>query len=239
MQSIQYQDPLANRPPQLDLGTGLGFIGAENTPIHSGHPSMRLAYFTQPVHPLNRGYGDVLQENLDAVILADKLGYQEALFGEHFTDTAEPITSCLMFIARLMGEVEQITLGTGVTNLPVYHPVMLAGQIAMIDTMLDGKFIWGIGPGGLQSDVEVFGNSDIDRNEKMVEVFEQILQIWWGEAPLNVSGKFNSFTTEASYYPEIGQGIAPKPIQKPHPPVVVTAVAPASHGITLAAERGW
>ncbi|MBT7571606.1 MAG: LLM class flavin-dependent oxidoreductase, partial [Rhodospirillaceae bacterium] len=85
MQSIQYQDPLANRPPQLDLGTGLGFIGAENTPIHSGHPSMRLAYFTQPVHPLNRGYGDVLQENLDAVILADKLGYQEALFGEHFT----------------------------------------------------------------------------------------------------------------------------------------------------------
>ncbi|MBT4751321.1 MAG: LLM class flavin-dependent oxidoreductase [Rhodospirillaceae bacterium] len=200
---------------------------------------MRLAYFTQPVHPLNRGYGDVLQENLDAVILADKLGYQEALFGEHFTDTAEPITSCLMFIARLMGEVEQITLGTGVTNLPVYHPVMLAGQIAMIDTLLDGKFIWGIGPGGLQSDVEVFGNSDIDRNEKMVEVFEQILQIWWGEAPLNVSGKFNSFTTEASYYPEIGQGIAPKPIQKPHPPVVVTAVAPASHGITLAAERGW
>lgn len=209
-----------------------------NTP-KTGKRPMRLAYFTQPVHPLKRNYAEVLQENLDAVILADKLGYEEALFGEHFTDLAEPITSCLMFIARLMGEVKQITLGTGVTNLPVYHPVMLAGHIAMIDTMLAGKFIWGIGPGGLQSDIEAFGNLDIERNEKMVEVFEQILEIWWGEAPLDVSGKFNSFTTRDTYYPEIGQGMAPKPIQKPHPTVVVTAVAPASHGITLAAERGW
>jgi alkanesulfonate monooxygenase SsuD/methylene tetrahydromethanopterin reductase-like flavin-dependent oxidoreductase (luciferase family) len=200
---------------------------------------MELSYFTQPVHPLTRDYRSVLKEDMDAIILADKLGYKEALIGEHFTDLAEPIPSCLIFIARLIPEVSQITMGAGVTNLPVYHPVMLAGHIALIDNLLDGKFIWGIGPGGLMSDIEAYGNLEIDRNQKMVEVFEQIQEIWWGDAPYNVIGEFNSFSTTETYYPEIGQGIAPKPLQNPHPPVVVTAVAPASPGITKAAERGW
>ena len=39
--------------------------------------------------------------------------------------------------------------------------------------------------------------------------------------------------------PEIGQGFLPKPLQKPHPPIVVTAVAPFSKGVTEAAARGW
>ena len=200
---------------------------------------MRLAYFTQPVHPQTRDYGGVLQENLDAVILADRLGYEEALFGEHFTDLCEPITSALMFASRLIVEAPAIKLGAAVTNLPVYHPAMIAGQVAMIDHLTGGRFVWGIGPGGLQSDFEVFGNMEIDRNEKMVEVFEQVLELWWGEAPYDIKGKYNNFTTRKTLRPEIGTGIVPKPLQRPHPPVVVTAVTPASHGITLAAERGW
>ena len=39
--------------------------------------------------------------------------------------------------------------------------------------------------------------------------------------------------------PEIGQGFLPKPLQKPHPPIVVTVVAPFSKGVTEAAARGW
>ena len=131
--------PFTAAGSELDLIRRLGFIGLAFKAPKTGKRPMRLAYFTQPVHPLKRGYAEILQENIDAVILADKLGYEEALFGEHFTDIAEPITSCLMFIARLMGTVKQITLGTGVTNLPIYHPVMLAGQIAMIDIQANAK----------------------------------------------------------------------------------------------------
>ncbi|MGI9569315.1 MAG: LLM class flavin-dependent oxidoreductase [Desulfobulbia bacterium] len=200
---------------------------------------MKLSYFIQPLHPLERDYGQVLQEDLDSIILADRLGYEEAYIGEHFTDSAEPITSCLMFIARAMSETKNIKLGSGVVNLPVYHPAMIAGHVAMVDQMLGGRFIWGIGPGGLPSDIEVFGNAEIDRNMKMVEVFDQILEIWWGDVPININGQFTSLTTERTYRPEIGQGIAPKPLTRPHPPVVVTALAPYSHGITLAAERDW
>ena len=74
---------------------------------------MKLSYFIQPVHPLNRNYREILNEDIDSVILADRLGYEEAFIGEHFTDLAEPITSSLMFLARLAPVTNQIKLGSG------------------------------------------------------------------------------------------------------------------------------
>ena len=65
------------------------------------------------------------------------------------------------------------------------------------------------------------------------------MEIWWGEAPYNLKGEFYEVSTKQTLTPEIGQGIAPKPLQNPHPPVVITALAPYSQGITLASERGW
>ena len=62
---------------------------------------MDLSYFIQPVHPLDRNYREILLEDVESVILADKIGFKEAFIGEHFTDLAEPITSCLMFISHL------------------------------------------------------------------------------------------------------------------------------------------
>ncbi len=201
--------------------------------------TVKLGYFAQPIHPKNRNYFDVLNENIEAVILADKLGFEEAFFGEHFTDICEPITSALLFIARLIPETKTIRLGSMTTNLPVYHPVMLAGQVAMIDQMAQGRFIWGIGPGGQPSDIEVFGNMEIDRNAKMLEAFEQILAVWNEAPPYDQAGDFWSFSTGKTFRPEIGQGIAPKPFHLPHPPVVVTVLAPHSQGIAHAATRGW
>ena len=187
---------------------------------------MQIGFFTQPVHPITRDYREILREDQDAIILADELGYCDAFVGEHMTDLAEPITNCLVFIATLIDKTKQIKLGSGVVNLPSYHPVHIAAHIAMIDHLLDGRFIFGIGPGGLPSDVEVFGNLDLDKNEKMVEAIDQILAIWAGEAPYNLEGKYFKTSTERTHYPEIGQGLIPKPLQKPHPEIVFTALAP-------------
>ena len=52
---------------------------------------MDLSFFIQPLHSINRKYSDILREDMDAIILADKLGYKEAFIGEHFTDLAEQI----------------------------------------------------------------------------------------------------------------------------------------------------
>ena len=200
---------------------------------------MRLGFFTQPVHPPGKDYRQVLREDREAILLADELGYVEAFLGEHITDRAEPITSNLMFIASLAHDARNITFGSAAVTLPSYHPAMVAAHVAMIDHLTDGRFIFGIGPGGLRSDAEVFENMDADRNDKMVQAIDMILAIWAGEAPYNLKNDFWTTTTERTLMAEIGQGIISRPLQTPHPPIVVTSTTPYSRGITAAAARGW
>ena len=200
---------------------------------------MKLGFFTMPIHPLGKDWRKSLREDREAFILADKLGFTEGYVGEHATDQAENITSCAVFIASLIDATKTMKLGTGTINMPNSHPAATAATIAMLDHMLDGRFIFGISPGGLLSDAEAFGNLDADRNAMFVEAIDQVLAIWAGKPPYNLKGKYWSVKIEKQFMPEIGQGFLPKPLQKPHPPIVVTAVAPFSKGITEAAARGW
>ena len=52
-----------------------------------------------PIHPLDKDWRQSLQEDREAFLLADELGFTEAYVGEHVTDKAENITSCIAFIA--------------------------------------------------------------------------------------------------------------------------------------------
>jgi alkanesulfonate monooxygenase SsuD/methylene tetrahydromethanopterin reductase-like flavin-dependent oxidoreductase (luciferase family) len=72
-----------------------------------------------------------------------------------------------------------------------------------------------------------------------LEAINQVLAIWAGEPPYNLQGEFWNVSVEKQFIPELGQGFLPKPLQRPHPPIVVTAVAPFSKGVTEAAARGW
>jgi alkanesulfonate monooxygenase SsuD/methylene tetrahydromethanopterin reductase-like flavin-dependent oxidoreductase (luciferase family) len=192
-----------------------------------------------PLHPPRRQPYETYAEDREAILLADRLGYVEALVGEHVTDLAENVTSCMMFLASLAHETKHIVLGTGTINMPNSHPAAIASQAAMLDHMLRGRFIMGISPGGLMSDAEVFGNYKKDRNAIFLESINMVLDIWKGEPPYNLQGQFFNVTTANTSIPEIGQGAIIKPFQKPHPPIVVTAVAPHSKGVTEAAKRGW
>jgi len=200
---------------------------------------MKLGYFTMPLHPPERDYRETLREDREAIILADRLGYADAFVGEHVTDQGETITSCLMFIASLVSETKRIKLGSGTINLPNSHPAAVAAQVAMIDHLLEGRFLMGISPGGLRSDAEAFGNLDNDRTAMFVEAIDMVLKLWATDAPYNLEGKFWKITTARTLDREIGQGVILKPYQKPHPPIVVTVVAPFSKGVIAAAERGW
>ena len=59
----------------------------------------------------------------------------------------------------------------------------------MLDHMLDGRLIFGISPGGLLSDAEVFGNLDANRNAMFLEAINQVLEIWASEPPYNIEGQ--------------------------------------------------
>jgi alkanesulfonate monooxygenase SsuD/methylene tetrahydromethanopterin reductase-like flavin-dependent oxidoreductase (luciferase family) len=200
---------------------------------------MQLGFFTMPMHPLDKDWRLSLKEDREAFVLADELGFTEAYVGEHVTDKAENITSCIAFLAWVAAATHKIRLGTGTINMPNTHPAAVAASMAMLDHMLDGRLIFGISPGGLLSDAELFGNLDANRNEMFVEAINQVLEIWASEPPYNIKGKYWNVTTQKTLIEDIGQGFIAKPLQRPHPPVVVTAVAPFSKGVEEAAARGW
>ena len=180
---------------------------------------------------MDKDWRQSLREDREAFILADELGYVEGYVGEHATDQAENITSCVMFICTLIEATKRIKLGTGTINMPNSHPAAVASQIAMLDHLLDGRFIFGISPGGLMSDAEAFGNLDADRNAMFLECDQPGVGDLEQRAALQHQGQvLERRASNANSMPDIGQGYLPKPLQRPHPPIVVTAVAPFSQG---------
>jgi alkanesulfonate monooxygenase SsuD/methylene tetrahydromethanopterin reductase-like flavin-dependent oxidoreductase (luciferase family) len=200
--------------------------------------SLKLGFFIQPVHPPLRAYAEVLREDREAVVLADRLGYHEAFIGEHLVDAAETITSSLAFIASLADACPSITFGTGVLPLANYHPAMAAAQVAMIDHLVQGRFVLGVGP-GVSGDAEAVGDWGSDRNRKTQEALEHMRRIWSEEAPYRIEGEFYRTTTERSLDRSIGLGVAVRPLQSPHPPIAITSIRPDGRGPHAAGARGW
>src|SRR4051794_26248064 len=167
---------------------------------------MRLGFFTMPLHPRSRAPAETLQEDREAVILADRLGYYDAFVGEHLTDPEENVTSSFIFLASVLAETKTIKLGTGTSNLSHSHPVLIAAHAAMFDHLAKGRFIFGVSPGALASDAEALGIFDLDRNKLFQESIDVILQIWEREAPYDIDLADNRFkvSTARTMLPELG-----------------------------------
>jgi alkanesulfonate monooxygenase SsuD/methylene tetrahydromethanopterin reductase-like flavin-dependent oxidoreductase (luciferase family) len=200
---------------------------------------MKHALFMMPIHAVDKDYHTAIMEDREAIILADKLGYSEAWVGEHYAAGPEQITNPMIFLASVASETKNIVFASGVTNLPQYHPGVVAGQAAMFDHLTKGRFIMGVGPGGLPSDFELFGTMDADRNEMMKESIDIIRQIWEGDPPYDIQGKYWQVKVKDWVYEDIGMGTMCKPYQKPHPPMAISAMSPFSSSIRYAAQMGF
>lgn len=199
---------------------------------------LKLGFFIQPVHPPFRPYADVLREDREAVMLADRLDYREAFIGEHLVDSAETITSSLAFIANLADACPSITFGTGVLPLANYHPAMVAAQVAMVDHLVQGRLVLGVGP-GVPADAEAIGDLGSNRHRKTREALDHIRRIWSEEPPYRIEGEFYRTTTEGALDRTIGVGVAIRPLQRPHPPIAITSIRPDSRGPYLAGASDW
>src|SRR6266581_1694587 len=202
---------------------------------------MRLGYFTMPVHPIDRPWAETLQENREAIILADKLGFYDAFMGEHLTDKAENITNSLIFNASLISDTKTIKLATGTSNLSHMHPVLMAQHAAMFDHLSEGRFIFGVSPGALTTDAEALGILDQDRNKMFAEAIDVILAIWERDPPYDIDFPDNRFKvgitkTQALH---LGIGYLGKPYQKPRPEIVGTVLAPFSGGVVHMGRRDF
>jgi alkanesulfonate monooxygenase SsuD/methylene tetrahydromethanopterin reductase-like flavin-dependent oxidoreductase (luciferase family) len=100
--------------------------------------------------------------------------------------------------------------------------------------------MFGIGPGGLASDMEVFEVLDnAYRAERMMESIDTIVKLWTNDPPYKIDGKHWKISLANNVIPELGVGYVPKPYQLPHPPIVSTAMSPYSDSVKTAAIKGW
>jgi len=196
--------------------------------------------FMMPVHPPDRTFWSTLEEDTEKSLLADQLGFDELWLGEHFSATTEPIPSPLMFFANLLARTRTITFGTAVINVPNHHPAIVAAEAAQFDHMSKGRFMLGVGPGGLVSDFELFKCPDVHaRNRMVVEAVDFIQRIWSQEPPYALKGEFWTIEIKDAIVGALGVGFMPKPYQKGGPPISVSLASPHSSSARTAALKGW
>ena len=86
----------------------------------------------------------------------------------------------------------------------------------------------------------MFGVTDLQvRREMAGEAIETVLKLWSTEPPYDIRGKYWTLRLEDYHWPDLGVGAMIKPYQKPHPPLVASAMSPDSGGVRSAAARGW
>jgi alkanesulfonate monooxygenase SsuD/methylene tetrahydromethanopterin reductase-like flavin-dependent oxidoreductase (luciferase family) len=204
---------------------------------------MNIGLFLMPSHPPERSTFEAQQWDLDCLALADDMGCSEAWIGEHFTAPWEPVPAPDILIAQALMRTQRIKLGVGAHLLPFHHPAELAHRVAYLDHLAQGRFMFGIGSGGLVSDHELF-NVDMNagqHREMTRESLDIILSIWQHlDGPFSYKGKYWTINIPDPKNYEYGSlRCFLAPFQKPHPPIGVAAASPGSETLKIAGERGY
>ena len=131
----------------------------------------------------------------------------EAELAEEYKRSLDPYIA----LAAAAAVTEKIRLGTGI-GLPAQHdPITFAKQLATLDQISGGRFVFGIGFGWNHEEMENHG-IDVRRRRKRVREAMLAMQALWAEDRASFSGEFHSFTESWQW---------PKPMQRPRPRVLV------------------
>jgi alkanesulfonate monooxygenase SsuD/methylene tetrahydromethanopterin reductase-like flavin-dependent oxidoreductase (luciferase family) len=166
------------------------------------------------------------EELLAQIELTERLGFDEAWFAEHHHSDYGMLASPNLIIAALARRTERLRFGNLVNVLPLYDPMRLAEECAMLDILTGGRLNVGLGRGVPKDDMK----HRLDRDTAQArfdEGIEILMRAW--------SGETFSFSGKAWGYEEIS--CRPQPLQKPHPPIYYGATAPDSPA--MVARRGW
>jgi probable F420-dependent oxidoreductase len=148
---------------------------------------------------------------LEKVRKAEDLGYTSIFVPDHFTDQLGPLPALVS-----AAENSDLRIGTLVLDNDYKHPVVLAKEAATIDLLSEGRLELGIGAGWMRTDYEQSGIT-YDTPAVRVDRFEEGLKVLKGafaEGPFSYQGKHYTITNYDG---------RPKPVQKPHPPILIGA----------------
>src|SRR5882724_9621142 len=176
---------------------------------------LNFGVFLTPFHPVGQSPTVALEYDLERTVALDRLGYDEAWFGEHHSGGYELISCPEVFIAAAAERTKHIRLGTGVVSLPYHHPLMVADRWVLLDHLTRGRVIFGAGPGALPTDAYIMGIDPVEQRRMMEESLEAILALFRGTEP--VSRTTDWFTMREAR-------LQVRPYSDPHPEVAVAAM---------------
>jgi probable F420-dependent oxidoreductase len=171
---------------------------------------------------------------------AEAAGFESVWTGEHvvlpdpqappspsppqtpFLDPAAALTYVAAHTAKLR-------LGTGIIILPQRNPVVLAKELTSVDRLSKGRLIFGLGAGYLKPEFQALGAPFADRGRRTDEYIEAMVALWTQDKP-EYKGEYVSFG---------GIQAQPRPVQKPHPPIIVGGLSPSALRRAARYGNGW
>jgi probable F420-dependent oxidoreductase len=152
--------------------------------------------------------GAHFEETIQECERAEAAGFDSVWLGEHHNSaTLYPMP--LIGLAAIASRTRRLQLGTGVLLLPLYHPLAVAEEAAMVDVISGGRLILGVGAGYAPEEFSAFGVSIKERGSRMDEAVPLIHRLWSEE----------KVTHEGRHYRLTNATVGPRPSQRPRPPI--------------------
>lgn len=157
-------------------------------------------------------------EIVDAVQFIEELGYDHLWVNDHFIpvlgDREAPQFESWTTLSAIVARTERIRIGVLVTGNTYRHPSVLAKMATTVDHASGGRLNFGIGAGWEEFEHRAYGipfHTAKERADRLAESLEVITRLWTQDRP----------SYEGEFYRLHEAPFAPKPVQKPHPPIVV------------------
>ncbi len=135
----------------------------------------------------------------------------------------------LIALSFLAAHTKSLRLGTGINILPQANPLMAAKQVASLDFVSGGRFMYGVGAGWLEEEFNALGVPFEKRGARFDDYLVAIKKVWAGEVVEHQSGHIQ-WSGWKSY---------PLPVQKPHPPIVIGGTGDAALQRVVTHGDGW
>jgi alkanesulfonate monooxygenase SsuD/methylene tetrahydromethanopterin reductase-like flavin-dependent oxidoreductase (luciferase family) len=156
-----------------------------------------------------RGSAALYADTVQHLVHAEQLGFGHALIGEHHFTDDQFVPSPLVAATAIAARTTTMRVATNVALLPLYHPVRLAEDVAVLDVLSNGRVDLGVGVGYNAAEFAGYGVAREDIGKKANENLDIVRRLLTGE---NVDGA----------------RITPPPVQRPHPPIWVGGTSRAA-----------
>jgi len=188
---------------------------------------MDIGIFLLMQSPSARSSQEIFARGLEQAQAAEALGYRNVWLAEHHFSTYGYLSRPLQVATHIAAKTTKLRVGTAVVVVPLHHPLVIAEEIATLDILCGGRLDIGLGRGYQRYEFERFGLQLDSGGQRWDESIDILLKAFEGK-PFSYDGKLFKI-------PETS--IFPQPLQKPHPPIWVTAQSPYS--LEAAARRGF